>query len=67
MSEVAPDAAGDAENERLATAGDMSSPWRLWGAFLAERAWGTVREDYSADGEAWGYFPHEHARSRAYR
>ena len=37
------------------------------GAYLAERAWGTVREDYSADGEAWNYFPHEHARSRAYR
>jgi len=67
MSEVAPDAAGDAENERLATAGDMSSPWRLWGAFLAERAWGTVREDYSADGEAWTSFSHDQARSRAYR
>lgn len=41
--------------------------WRRWGPYLAERAWGTVREDYSADGDAWAYFPHEHARSRAYR
>src|SRR5512133_3820710 len=42
-------------------------PWRQWGPYLAERAWGTVREDYSASGDAWGYFPHDHARSRAYR
>lgn len=42
-------------------------PWRRWGPYLAERAWGTVREDYSADGEAWEHFPHAHARSRAYR
>ncbi|MFT3766589.1 MAG: glucosidase [Minicystis sp.] len=41
--------------------------WRHWGPYLSERAWGTVREDYSANGDAWGYFPHEHARSRAYR
>jgi len=41
--------------------------WRQWGPYLAERAWGTVREDYSASGDAWGYFPHDHARSRAYR
>ena len=41
--------------------------WNRWGPFLAERAWGTVREDYSADGDAWTYFPHDHARSRAYR
>jgi len=41
--------------------------WNRWGPFLSERAWGTVREDYSPDGTAWGYFPHEHARSRAYR
>ena len=44
-----------------------SGPWKEWGPYLAERAWGTVREDYSADGEAWTYFPHDHARSRAYR
>lgn len=41
--------------------------WNRWGPFLAERAWGTVREDYSADGDAWVYFPHDHARSRTYR
>ena len=43
------------------------TPWRNWGPYLSERAWGTVREDYSADGEAWDYFPHDHARSKAYR
>ncbi|MCB9644905.1 MAG: glucosidase [Myxococcales bacterium] len=42
-------------------------PWRRWGPYLSERQWGTVREDYSADGDAWNYFPHDHARSRAYR
>jgi hypothetical protein len=41
--------------------------WKQWGPYLAERAWGTVREDYSTDGSAWDYFPHDHARSRAYR
>ena len=41
--------------------------WRTWGPYLSERAWGTVREDYSADGDAWSSFPHDHARSRAYR
>ena len=41
--------------------------WEKWGPYLSERAWGTVREDYSADGNAWGYFPYDHARSRAYR
>ena len=41
--------------------------WRRWGPYLSERQWGTVREDYSADGDAWSYFPHDHARSRAYR
>ncbi|MGW5240124.1 MGH1-like glycoside hydrolase domain-containing protein [Monashia sp. NPDC004114] len=44
-----------------------ATPWYHWGPYLSERAWGTVREDYSADGNAWGYFPHDHARSRAYR
>jgi hypothetical protein len=53
-----------AERDRL---NDKSSPWRRWGPYLAERAWGTVREDYSPDGEAWDFFPHDHARSRAYR
>src|SRR5947207_10042612 len=41
--------------------------WRKWGPYLSERQWGTVREDYSQDGSAWDYFPHDHARSRAYR
>ena len=43
------------------------NPWYEWGPYLSERAWGTVREDYSASGDAWGYLPHDHARSRAYR
>jgi len=41
--------------------------WRRWGPYLSERQWGTVREDYSENGTAWEYFPHDHARSRAYR
>lgn len=41
--------------------------WRRWGPYLSERAWGTVREDYSDDGDAWSYLPHDHARSRAFR
>ncbi len=53
-----------AERERLETGG---AAWQHWGPYLSERAWGTVREDYSADGSAWDYFPHDHARSRAYR
>ncbi len=57
----------DAERARLAEVPHGRAPWRRWGPYLAERAWGTVREDYSADGDAWGFFPHEHARSRAYR
>ena len=53
-----------AEHDRLA---EDAVSWRRWGPYLSERAWGTVREDYSRDGEAWTYFPHDHARSRAYR
>jgi hypothetical protein len=45
----------------------QASDWSLWGPYVSERQWGTVREDYSADGEAWSYLPHDHARSRAYR
>ena len=56
-----------AERDRLAEVPRGRAPWRRWGPYLAERGWGTVREDYSADGDAWGYFPHDHARSRAYR
>ena len=42
-------------------------PWKKWGPYLSERQWGTVREDYSKDGNAWNYFSHDQARSRAYR
>ncbi|HEV7707356.1 MAG TPA: glucosidase [Asanoa sp.] len=56
-----------AEQARLAEADSGARPWRSWGPYLAERAWGTVREDYSEHGTAWDYFPHDHARSRAYR
>ena len=55
------------EDRRLQEARAGQVPWRRWGPYLSERAWGTVREDYSADGAAWDYFPHDHARSRAYR
>jgi hypothetical protein len=69
----------DYERERLATSPDVTSreaisptnagdpPWHLWGTYLAERQWSTVREDYSEHGTSWEYFPHDHARSRAYR
>ena len=62
-----------AERERVAGFGRLedglrqASDWYLWGPYLGERQWGTVREDYSDDGEAWGYVPHDHARSRSYR
>jgi hypothetical protein len=56
-----------AELIRLGEEASRTQNWQRWGPYLAEREWGTVREDYSADGEAWRYFPHEHARSRAYR
>jgi len=58
---------GTQEARRLAEAAGGRTPWKLWGPYLAERQWGTVREDYSADGSCWSYFPHDHARSRAYR
>lgn len=57
----------NAEQQRLAENKSPDEPWHFWGPYLAERAWGTVREDYSTNGDAWNYFPHEHARSRAYR
>jgi hypothetical protein len=56
-----------AEHKRLADSEARRADWKHWGPYLSERAWGTVREDYSATGEAWEYFPHDHARSRAYR
>ena len=61
------------ERKRVDTFGKLedglrqASDWYLWGPYVSERQWGTVREDYSADGEAWDYLPHDHARSRAYR
>ncbi len=55
-----------AERLRLDDARVWDSPWRKWGPYLSERQWGTVREDYSPHGNAWEYFPHDHARSRAY-
>src|SRR5271154_5006246 len=56
-----------AEEQRLESAREKTSHWKRWGPYLSERAWGTVREDYSVNGTAWDYFPHDHARSRAYR
>lgn len=56
-----------AEHARLDECTGSAGPWRLWGPYLAGRQWGTVREDYSADGDAWRSFPFDHARSRAYR
>src|SRR5882672_3673801 len=55
------------EQQRLAEAEQRAAHWRRWGPYLSERQWGTVREDYSPHGDAWNYFPHDHARSRAYR
>jgi hypothetical protein len=56
-----------AEAERLRDTRERKAHWRRWGPYLADRQWGTVREDYSAHGRAWDFFPHEHARSRVYR
>jgi len=56
-----------AEAQRLEESAGRKKHWKRWGPYLSERAWGTVREDYSPGGTAWEYFPHDHARSRAYR
>jgi hypothetical protein len=56
-----------AERRRLVEIRERKLPWYRWGPYLSQRQWGSVREDYSADGNAWDYFPHDHARSRAYR
>ncbi len=56
-----------AEEQRLQESQSRKANWQRWGPYLSERQWGTVREDYSATGECWDYFPHDHARSRAYR
>src|SRR5579872_419165 len=55
------------ETARLKQAENVETPWRLWGPYVSERQWGTVREDYSPTGEAWDYISHDQARSRAYR
>src|SRR6202171_4549781 len=55
------------EGERLEEADARKQPWRKWGPYVSERQWGTVREDYSANGDAWNYVTHDAARSRAYR
>jgi hypothetical protein len=55
------------EQQRLADTAAGRGDWQRWGTYVSDRAWGTVREDYSADGNPWDYFPHDHARSRAYR
>jgi hypothetical protein len=60
-------AGADAESVRLAEDARREQNWKRWGPYLSERQWGTVREDYSPDGDCWNYFPHEHARMRAYR
>src|SRR5207302_8565563 len=55
------------EERRLEEDARRERNWKRWGPYLSERQWGTVREDYSIDGSSWGYLPHDHARSRAYR
>ena len=56
-----------AEDTRLEQSRSYKAHWKRWGPYLSERAWGTVREDYSANGDAWNYLPHDQARSKAYR
>ncbi|HKA12227.1 MAG TPA: glucosidase [Candidatus Dormibacteraeota bacterium] len=60
-------AAGNPEQQRLQDADEQGVAWRRWGPYLSERQWGTVREDFSSNGDAWSYFTHDQARSRAYR
>ena len=67
MKESEPQTPPTKEHARLKENVGLVPPWRHWGPYVAERAWGTVREDYSADGNAWDYFSHDAARSRAYR
>jgi len=62
-----PEIAGTAEQKRLHEAREAGISWKKWGPYLSERQWGTVREDYSEGGDAWNFFTHDHARSRAYR
>src|SRR6188768_3100334 len=68
LSSATPGEPGDVtEQRRLNEARERDVPWKRWGPYLSERQWGTVREDYSGDGNAWDYFSHDQARSRAYR
>jgi hypothetical protein len=67
MTSLASSLAGGSEHRRMAERDHERIPWNRWGSYLPERQWGTVREDYSADGNAWASFPHDHARSRVYR
>jgi len=67
LAEAPPPQPTDPERARLREQADGRAHWRKWGPYLSERQWGTVREDYSRDGTAWESFPHDHARSRAYR
>ncbi|XP_069992194.1 uncharacterized protein [Penaeus vannamei] len=62
-----PETSKDPETRRLEEDRRRTANWKRWGPYLSERQWGTVREDYSEDGNCWDYFPHDHARSRAYR
>ena len=55
------------EHKRLQAQRKGDANWQQWGPYMSERSWGTVREDYSPDGNAWNYLPHDHARSKAYR
>ena len=67
LVKMSPNKSTSAEKRRLTESQNDQVNWRRWGPYLSERQWGTVREDYSALGNAWEYFPHDHARSRAYR
>jgi hypothetical protein len=67
MTATIPPSAGASEHRRIAERDRENVPWRRWGSYLPERQWGTVREDYSADGNAWASFPHDHAHARVYR
>ena len=65
-NETSAERAKTAEELRLDAAREQGLSWRQWGPYLSERQWGTVREDYSENGDAWNYFTHDQARSRAY-
>ena len=67
QSEAEKRASLSVEKQRMLAQDSGEAACRLWGPYLSERQWGTVREDYSEDGDAWGYFSHDQARSRAYR